>query len=453
MSAGSRQATASGHGPAPLTLAAYAAPAFAFAIPTLPVLIFLPAIYADGLGLGLAATGAALLASRLFDMATDPLIGLMSDRTRARMGRRKVWIMAGAPVAALGFLMLAFPPSGIGPLYLTAWLMVLYLGWTAVQVPYSAWGAELSPDYRMRTRITAVREGAAIGGILLASAIPVVIGGTAGTQFAAIALTAIGLGALALVALGQLVPDPSTRQQGAATARPARPVAETFRQALANGPFLRLVAAWFANGLANGLPAALFILYLTHGLKAAEAERPLFILAYFLAAIVCLPLWTLLSARIGKHRAWCLAMLAACLAFLPVPFLPAGATAAFMAICIVTGAALGADLALPPAMQADVVDFDRLRHGEERTGTYFAVWLAVTKAAAALSAGLGLAGVAAAGFDPAAPTPAGIAALAIAYAGVPVVLKLVAVALIWGFPITARRQAAIRRRLDQASAA
>lgn len=438
-------------GPGRFALAAYAAPAFAFAIPTLPVLIFLPAIYADGLGLGLAATGAALLAARLFDMATDPLIGLLSDRTRSRFGRRKVWIMAGAPVAALGFLMLAFPPAGIGPLYLTTWLMVLYLGWTAVQVPYAALGAELSSDYRMRTRITAMREGTAVGGILMASAIPVIASGSAEGQFAAIALTAIGLGALGLAGLGLLVPDPPARTAPPDRAAPARPPGEIIRQALANGPFLRLVAAWFLNGLANGLPAALFILYLTHGLKVSEGQRPLLILAYFLAAIVCLPFWTRLSTRIGRHRAWCLAMLAACLAFLPVPLLPEGAFAAFLAVCLVTGAALGADLALPPAMQADVVDLDRLRHGEERTGTYFAVWLAVTKAAAALSAGLGLAGVSAAGFDPAAPTPAGVMVLALAYAGVPVVLKLAAVALIWRFPITPRKQAAIRRRLAAAS--
>lgn len=442
-----------GGGPAPdtLTLAAYAAPAFAFAIPTLPVLIFLPALYADGLGLGLAATGAALLAARLFDMASDPLIGLLSDRTRSRFGRRKIWVMAGAPVAALGFLMLAFPPAGIGPLYLAGWLMVLYLAWTAVQVPYAAWGAELSPDYRMRTRIAATREGAAIGGILLASAIPVIAGGGAQAQFAAIALTAIGLGTVALVGLGLLVPDRPPPRSGANGRRPAPPIALLLRQALGNGPFLRLVAAWFVNGLANGLPAALFILYLTHGLKVAEADRPLFILAYFLAAILCLPLWTALSGRIGKHRAWCLAMLAASAAFLPVPLLPEGAFVAFLVVCLVTGAALGADLALPPAMQADVIDLDRLRHGEERAGIFFAVWLAVTKAAAALAAGLGLAGVAAAGFDPAAPTPSGIAALAMAYAGVPVALKLAAVALVWGFPITARRQAAIRRRLSAAS--
>ncbi|WP_164119502.1 MFS transporter, partial [Stenotrophomonas maltophilia] len=81
-----------------------------------------------------------------------------------------------------------------------------------------------------------------------------------------------------------------------------------------NGPFVRLITAWLVNGLANGLPAALFLLYLTHGLGAAPDRQPLFILAYFVSAMIGLPLWHRLSLKLGKHRAWCCAMSAACLA-------------------------------------------------------------------------------------------------------------------------------------------
>ncbi|MFY0100248.1 MFS transporter, partial [Acinetobacter baumannii] len=76
--------------------------------------------------------GTALLISRGLDTLSDPLIGLLSDRTRSRFGRRKPWILAGALVSALGFARIAFPPQGVDAGYLTVWLVVLYLGWTAV---------------------------------------------------------------------------------------------------------------------------------------------------------------------------------------------------------------------------------------------------------------------------------------------------------------------------------
>lgn len=442
-------ATGSNEGPrlSGARLAAYAAPAFAFAIPTIPVYVLLPSAYADALGLGLAATGTALLISRGLDTLSDPLIGLLSDRTRSRFGRRKPWILAGALVSALGFARIAFPPQGVDAGYLTVWLVVLYLGWTAVVVPYMAWGAELTSGHDERIKVTTAREGAGLAGIVFAGLMAALAGGGAIAQLGMLALTAIGLGAVGLVGLGFHVPDQSTDTNLSRQ----RPVSGGLGPALSavagNGPFVRLIVAWFVNGLANGLPAALFLLYLNHGLGAAPDRQPLFILAYFMSAITGLPLWYRLSLKLGKHRAWCCAMIAACLAFALVPFLAPGQFAWFFAVCIVTGLALGADLVLPPALQADVVDFDRLRHGEERTGLYFALWHAATKLAMALSAGLGLIGASLAGFDPAQPTPDGVLALTIFYAVLPVGLKLVAVALLWRFPITARRHEAIRRRL------
>ena len=169
--------------------------------------------------------------------------------------------------------------------------------------------------------------------------------------------------------------------------------------------------------------------------------------AYFLAGVAAVPLWLALSRRIGKHRAWCTAMLAACAAFVWVPFIPEGGIAAFFAVCLVTGAALGADLALPPALQADVIDLDTLLTGERRAGLFFALWGMATKLSLAAAVGLALPALAFAGFDPSAPTAPGLWALAVIYAWVPLVIKLCATFIVWRHPITARRHLAIRRRL------
>lgn len=430
-------------------LLAYAIPAFVVALPTIPVYIHLPALYGVQLGLGLATTGLVLLLARIFDTVTDPLIGVLSDRFGYRGARRKPWIAVGAVIAGIGLFKVLSPPAAVDAAYLLSWSVVLYAGWTMVAVPYLTWGAELSKDYDERTRITAWREGLALIGILAASVLTSVTAGlgwseTRSTE--AVAWMAISLGVVILPVLFLIVPDRAGISEGAVMSR-AQPWGG-LRTLVRNGPFLRLLSAWFLNGLANGIPAALFFIYLEHGLGAGEAERPLFVLAYFMAAVAAIPLWTHLSRRHGKHRIWCWAMAAAAAAFAIVPLLPPGAFIAFGAVCIVTGMALGADLSLPPAVQADVVDFDRWKFREDRAGLQFALWGMSTKLALALAVGLALPALEFFGFDPSAPSDDGWLALVVIYALVPVVIKITAIAVIWRFPLTPARHAVIRRRLD-----
>jgi Na+/melibiose symporter-like transporter len=122
-------------------------------------------------------------------------------------------------------------------------------------------------------------------------------------------------------------------------------------------------------------------------------------------------------------------------------------------ICVVTGVALGADLALPPAMQADVLDLDALRTGEQRAGLFFATWGMATKFALAAAVGIAFPLLDATGFDPKADNDGtAIWAIILIYSVIPVVLKLGAVMIVWRHPLTERRHAAIRRRLDRRTA-
>lgn len=431
------------------TLALYAFPAFAVAVPTIPIYVFLPTFYAETMGLGLAATGLALLVARAFDVVTDPLVGIASDRLRLRWGRRKPWIAVGAVVGAVSLYQLLSPPEGVGTVYLAAWAVALYVGWTLVSVPYNAWGAELSGDYHERSRITGAREAVIVVGILSASFVPAVAAAADWTEaegLEAIAWLTIAAGAPAFALLLARVPEPPA----APLRRP--PAGERWRavaEIASNRPFLRLLGAWFVNGLANGLPAVLFPLYLQHGLEADRVEQGMLIATYFLAAVLAIPLWLRLSRRYGKHRTWCAAMIVACAAFVWVPLLEPGAIGAFLVICIVTGASLGADLALPPAMQADVIDLDRLRSGKARAGVFFALWGVATKAAAACAVGFAFPALELFGFRAGADNaPEALFALAMIYAALPCVLKAGAIAVVWNHPITANRQMAIRRRLE-----
>lgn len=433
----------------PSILAAYVLPALVIALPTIPVAIHLPTLYGVQLGLGLATTGIILLIARLFDTVTDPLIGVLSDRFGFRGAYRKPWIAVGAIVAGIGLYKVLTPPETITESYLLVWLVVLYGGWTMVSVPYLAWGAELHRDYHQRTRITAWREGIALTGIVGAGALTAVtaqMGWTEIRSIGAIAWLAIIMGIVAFPLLLGWVPegrqpiDPSVPKKRLGFAQQMRSISK-------NRPFLRLLSGWFLNGLANGIPAALFLIYLEHGLGAGPEERPLFILAYFVAGIAAIPVWLRLSKSYGKNRVWCVAMACACVAFLAVPFMPEGSFILFAGVCLVTGAALGADLALPPAIQADVIDYHQMKFGQDSAGLQFALWGMSTKLALALSVGLALPALEFFGFDPALAQETKSDALIVIYAIVPVVIKVAAIAVVWGFPITQARHATIQRRL------
>ncbi len=148
-----------------------------------------------------------------------------------------------------------------------------------------------------------------------------------------------------------------------------------------NGPFVRLIAAYFINGLSNGIPATLFLYFVSERLGAPDMRGPLLFI-YFLAGLIGVPFAIRLAGRVGKHRAWCYAMLLNSALFALVPLLGEGDAAWFAAICFGTGLTVGADLALPSAIQADVIDVDTARSGEQRSGLYFATWSLSTKAVA-----------------------------------------------------------------------
>jgi Na+/melibiose symporter-like transporter len=340
------------------------------------------------------------------------------------------------------------PPEDAGLGHATLWLAALTLSWTVALTPYFAWGAEMSTDYAGRARVTAWREAVGLVGVVTAAILYDQFGGgdgRAGDGLEAIALlVAIAL-PIAVLAAVRLAPEPRDHT----TTRP--PFRKGLRAVFRNRPFLRLLAAYFVNGAANAPPAALFLFFAEHRLEAPAAAGGL-LLIYFLAAIAGAPIWSWAARRWSKHRAWCVAMLFAATIFATVPLLGAGDVALFAVICVLTGLALGADLSLPPAMQADVVDLDTAASGEQRTGVYFGLWSVATKAALAFAGGAALIALDATGFTAEGEnTPDALLSLALLYALAPALLKVGAIVLMWRFPLDATEQAATRRKIEAAS--
>jgi Na+/melibiose symporter-like transporter len=412
-------------------LAAYALPAVPLALAGIPLYIYLPTFYAEHVGLDLKTVGGVLLLARLWDVLTDPLVGILSDRTHSRFGRRRPWLAAGAFPTALAIFMLFLPPPGVGSRYLLGWSLLLYAGWTMITVPQQSWGAELSDDYHQRTRVAAWREGGLILGTVLATGLPILLGDDLAQTLSVLAWIAVAaLPITVLVAVSQ-VPDHATTRAPIINRR------QSWLALAGNRPFRRLLVAYLVNGVANGLPATLFMLFVGHVIDAADRASVL-LFVYLLSGVLAIPFWVRLSFRLGKHRTWAVAMLWVCGVFIVVPFLGSGDFSAFFVVCVLSGFGLGADLVLPAAMQADVIDIDRRQTGARRTGLYFALWSMATKLALAAAVGIGFPLLQAAGFVAGAQnTPQALAALSYLYALLPLACKLVSVALVWNFPLGA----------------
>ncbi len=426
------------------TLLAYALPALPLAALSLPFYVMVPEFYAREIGLPIAVVGYVLLAVRLLDALSDPLAGWLADRYRPGFGRRRLWVALSAPLVGLAAWFVLVPPPDAGAAYLLLWAGLLSLAWTAAQVPYGAWGAELSRSYAGRTRVAAFRESATVIGTLLALVIPALVPGEGGSArsglWALALLIGLGLPLSALIAVWR-TPEPVERSRRKLLWR------EGFDGIAGNRPFRRLLAAFFINSLANGLPATLFLFFVAERLGNRDAAGPLLVL-YFLCGVLGVPFWLWLAGKTSKHRAWAWGMILAVICFAGAIFLREGDVFAFGVVCVLTGLALGADVVLPASIQADVIDIDTAATGAERAGLYLGLWALTTKLAFAGAVGLAFPLLSAAGFDPAAGlrTPGGLVMLGLLYAGLPSLLKLGAIALVWNFPLdrTALTQAEAR---------
>ncbi|MDZ4381701.1 MAG: MFS transporter [Parvibaculum sp.] len=449
----------------PLTrwqLVAYGQFVIPLAVIGLPVAVYIPPFYSSTLGLDLTAVGLILMLARISDVVTDPLIGRLSDRTRTRFGRRRPWVLAGVPVMMASALMLFVPPEEVTNLYLLTWIAAIYLGYTFITIPYGAWGAELSGDYKERNRITGSREMFLLIGLLIAISAPIAGaywtgggdgGGAAGRSAVGILgwLTVIMLPLCALIVFAS-VPEPRIVET-----KPI-PFRRGLRVALRNGPFRIVLLSSIFGALAGSINIGVVIFFFEHVAGIGEASTVL-IFTFFVAGVVGAPFWVWLGGRIGKHRAIAAAGFVSLFVFALVPAViylvkPAAPDAVFaclFAINVVQGLALGAAPILGPSIMADVVDLDTLKSGESRAAFLFAFLGMVRKSSEALGVGIALPILQWTGFNAQSESnsPEALFALLALYCLVPLVLWIVSIAIIMRYPITRERQIRLRAALER----
>jgi GPH family glycoside/pentoside/hexuronide:cation symporter len=434
---------------------AYAIPAFFLAVVGIPVYVYIPKFYTDVVGVNIAVLGYILFSVRIFDAVTDPAIGYLSDRTRTRMGRRRPYIAVGSIFVALTMFMLFNPPrvsASLETIWFAACIYALFLCWTAVVVPYESLGPEITFDYDERTGLFGMRDGLLIAGTLAAASSPAVVQwlfGLAGdadgerAKFLWIALIyaplLIGSCWLCVLAIKEL---PRASMSGATG------ILRGLRQIGRNRPFLILLIAYTISAIGNNLPATLILYYVEYVLQSKMADA--FLLLYFVTGIVFLPGWIFIARRTGKKAAWLASMAVNTGAFIGVFFLGPGDTAIYGILVILSGIGFGATLAIPSAIQADVIDYDELLTGERREGQYIGLWSIAKKLAAAVGVGAGLSILGLVGYTPNVEQSAQVQlTLRTLYALVPSVCNVIAFFIALAYPISSSIHQDIRTAIAQ----
>jgi GPH family glycoside/pentoside/hexuronide:cation symporter len=448
-----------------------------------PLAIWIPAHYSGGLGISLAMVGTILMLARLTDVITDPIMGEISDRWQTRIGRRRPWLLIGPPVMMLGVYKLFIPDEGVGLMYFLVWLSIFFLGATMIGLPHRAWGAELSPDYHQRSRVTAGREIYVLVGLLMAAAVPMIIeiradgGSGVGEVFTTLWNDAIGAfsgdfrektivdratltgpvleglawaiilllpmcAAIVLTLVKEPPPGPTEK-------RPT--FKDGLKLVMKNGPMMRVLLIVLLVVFGESFRNAVSLFFIRDIVGVPTIGAAYFF--YFIAGLGAIPFWLWLGRKIGKHRAFMFTLITVGCVSAANLLLDYGDYLPFFLLFVVKGFCFGGLQFLPVAMLADVVDVDAARSGSRRAGTYFAFLGFTEKIAIAFGTGFSLNIIGLLGFDPAggvaASTDAGVLSLRLVYCLGPVLFYGLALKLIWNYPLTPARHARLRERLER----
>ena len=403
-------------------------------------MIFLPALYAEKYGISLISIGIVIFFAKLIDIISDPIMGWLND---LGVLKRKTWMLIGALVCGVSIFYLFVPFIQPNEFYLGIFISLLYLGWTIFQVPFLSFGYDLEQNYHLRTRLSATREIFILMGLIASVSLPVVLGIKDVEIFIAYLAIFSGIVFLSLFFLTLKEPHKSRNHEMKRVSAQIK-LGSLFKDLI----FLRLIVAWLINSLANVLPSVCFVFFVSYVLGGSNESRDKILLFYFLSAFLGMPMWVRVSKHIEKKYVWLVSMLASAIFFSLVLFLNAGDITLFLIISILTGICLGADLAIPPSIQSDLVDRHKLVYGVDISGLFFSSLTLINKLAFGIASIVSFSLLDAFSFQAGNSVDEKIKFLLyFLYAGLPVFLKLCASYLIWQFPFAQKDTEEITKKL------
>jgi len=412
-----------------------------------PALSMLPALYAKHSAVSLSTIGLILILTRLLDAVTDPLIGILSDRTQSRLGSRKPWIIVGTVIACVGCYFWFRPGADTGWVYFLISSVLVYLGWTLIEVPHSAWLCELSRDYAQRSRLSGNRVAANFIGWALFLSLPLwpIFDTTEMTpQVTALASWIVILTLPPLVILAIM------RTPAGTHVTDKRPEILASIQAVAkNGVFHFFISSMLASMTASGMVATLYFFFLDKYLHILDRIAHIGLMAALISIGAAL-FWGKAVVRLGKHRVMAVGAFMNALVLWGMFLLPPGEWA-FAGMLVLFGLSAlfwaGTEVA-SYALLADIVDYDTMKTYRNHAGNYYAVHALVKKLGLALGGGFGLLLVSQFGFSAKGDNDAfAMGGFFLAFIFIPMGLNIIAGIIAWLFPLDRKRHDIVLRRL------
>ena len=399
----------------------YSLIAIPLAIVGLPLYIYLPTYYITDIGISVTTVGFILFMARLTDVFTDPFFGYLSDKSVKYFKSRKPIMIIGSLVLIVSFYLLINPNTLYKELWLLTFSITIYIGWSMINIPYLTWSSEISNKYEDKTILNSSRELFTILGVLIALIIPYLYKISQNSQKT---LEILYLSFLILfiplfiISLKKIKINTDFIFNDKFNIKNIKIVYTKIKDL----KFLQ--TAYFLNNLANALPATLFLLFIELVIEEKDSSGLILIL-YFLSGVIALPFWNKISKIFGKKKAWVSSIILASSAFIFVPFLESGDLLAFLIISLISGLSLGADMALPTAIQSDLVQKTKTFQNNI-SGLLFGIWTMITKLSLALAVASSFIILGIFDFEANNPSSESLIVLSLLYGLIPVCLKITA---------------------------
>ncbi len=421
---------------------AYGAPSFAGAGMAIPIVIHLTIFYSDEVLIPLGFIALVKALARAFDALTDPLMGWVTDRTRTRWGRRRPWILLGAPLAGLAFVALFAPPASLTPGGAAVWFamsyVLYYLFHTVYEIPHGGLGPELTLDYNERNVLFGWRAPFIVGGTMVASTLPPLLIGALGGARAGYVAFAVIFAVLLTVLYANLVFQVRERQDF--VNRAPNPLVPGVRRVMRNRAFRVLLAVYVTGSVTGAIPGLMMPYFTKYVLQPDHPDRWLgiFLFLYFGSGFLALPFWMWLARRVGKKSAWLTSFVPGLTGSLMIFFLLGKGDLVLTAVILIwAGSAFSAGMFLGPSMQADVIDYDELYTGRRREAQYNGLWSVMAKFTVIPSMAVPLAILATYGYVPNVPQSETVQTVIRAIFGLaPATTSIVAFVIALRFPIS-----------------
>jgi GPH family glycoside/pentoside/hexuronide:cation symporter len=367
---------------------AYSAPRIAFGIMGTLFATYLMKFSTDVLLIAPAAMGALIAASRLWDAISDPLAGFLSDNTRSKYGRRRVWLFAASIPVSLGLVMMWSPPSMLEGMELVIWMGIALLVYetasTAFYVPHGALGVELTPNYHERTRLFGYSHMIGAIGMILGLVSLQLMNMAEDKRSFAVLISMFAAVCVTMICIGStwLLPE-RTDYQGRGNANMVKSFLDVVRN-----PHARLLLIMYAIETFGGASVALLVPYLVEYVLPMTAYMVPILVLYVVPQFAFTPVWIWLSRRYGKKRLWSWSMWMSASFFGSGYFLlqPGEFSIMIWFGAFMLGTAAGGAAVMAPAIKADIIDYDEYQTHERKEGAYLAVWNLIRKSAASLTA-------------------------------------------------------------------